>query len=128
MSTIGLVPPPVQAPLPQISKGSGAADAAMLTKAADVNMSVAVEAPVVDAAVIEARRMERAARAAEQIANVNVLGSTRFVNFIGAGGQLVTRFTNTETGKVTYMPEQDVFSLAARSNLEHAETLVQLSA
>lgn len=50
-------------------------------------------------------------KAAQQVANIYVLGDQTFSLFKDSTGQYITRFTNLQDGKVTYIPEPTLFEL-----------------
>ncbi|MCE2927328.1 MAG: hypothetical protein LW823_06795 [Rickettsiales bacterium] len=75
-----------------------------------------------DAKVVDARRQEvliNAARNAPQ-----PLGSQVFTMFKDSTGQMVTRFRDTNSGRVTYIPEPQLLRLAA--NTAGSESLLNI--
>lgn len=64
-----------------------------------------------DPVAADQARYEAVQRAARQrIANPSVLGVTTFSLFKDSTGQLITRFFNSQDGKVTYIPEPQLLS------------------
>ena len=57
-------------------------------------------------------RVEAVQKAAQQVANAYVLGDQTFSLYKDATGQYITRFTNLQDGKVTYIPEPTLFELS----------------
>lgn len=57
----------------------------------------------------EQRRFDTVKRLANGIANVYVVSDRRFTIFKDTTGQYVTRFTDLRSGKVTYVPEPELF-------------------
>ena len=95
------------APQPRISTGSGSAPIPQ----------PAPELPKLGGdggPSLEARRFEAARRAAGNIANSQVLGTSTFVCFKDMSGQIVTRFRSAD-GAVKYIPEPDLFRLSHAS-------------
>lgn len=78
-----------------------------------------------DAKVAEQTRIEAIQRAAQQIANIYVVGDQTFSLFKDATGQYITRFTNLRDGKVTYIPEPTLFKL---SNSGSSASLLKIQA
>jgi len=77
-----------------------------------------------DAQIVEAKRQDvlvSAARSAPQ-----PLGSQAFTIYKDMTGQFVTRFRDTNSGKVTYIPEPQLLRLANVSN--RTESLVNIKA
>lgn len=64
-----------------------------------------------DAQSTDQKRFESLKRAASSVPMP--LGSMKFTMYKNGDGTIITRFTDTSTGKVTYIPEQDVFKLSA---------------
>ncbi len=81
-------------------------DAVFLPKATD-NSQVTFDAHAVDQS-----RTEAVLKAAQQVANVYVLGDQTFSLFKDPTGQYITRFTNLQDGKVTYIPEPTLLELS----------------
>lgn len=67
--------------------------------------------PVINAQAAEQRRYETIQRLSQDIANIYVVGDKRFTIFKDISGQYVTRFTSLRDGKVTYIPEPEIFKL-----------------
>lgn len=114
INNIRLAPVPAFQPRPSASSES----APVLPKP-DTDASAQLqqaEAPQVD--TVEQRRFEAVRRAAQDIANQFVLGDTRFTIFKDTSGQYITRYTNLRDGRVTYIPEPDIFALTQRAHRE----------
>lgn len=67
--------------------------------------------PDFDAAAAEHKRLEMVKQAAQDIANVYVVSDKQFTIFKDASGQYITRFRDLRDGKVTYIPEPELFRL-----------------
>ena len=69
-----------------------------------------------DAKTAEQNRAEALVRAAEQLANVFVIGDRTFSLFKDTTGQYITRFTSLRDGKVTYIPEPTLLKASEGSS------------
>jgi len=67
----------------------------------------------VDIQVAEQRRLATVERLSQDIANIYVVGDKRFTIFKDVTGQYITRFTSLRDGKVTYIPEPELFKVHA---------------
>lgn len=81
---------------------------------------------VFDAHAAEQSRVEALQRAAQQIANVYVIGDQTFSLFKDATGQYITRFTSLRDGKVTYIPEPTLFKLGGASTGGSSTALLKI--
>lgn len=75
-----------------------------------------------DAKMADARRQEALANAARNAPQP--LGSQVFTMFKDSTGQIVTRFRDTNSGKVTYIPEPQLLRMAGNSS--GAESLLNI--
>lgn len=80
-----------------------------------------------DAQAAEQSRADAVLRAAQQIANVYVIGDRTFSIFKDSTGQYITRFTSLRDGKVTYIPEPTLFKLSSGGG-GSTQPLVQIKA
>lgn len=71
----------------------------------------------------EQRRHEAVLRVAQAIANSFVLGSQRFTIFKDSTGQYITRFTDMRDGRVTYIPEPELFKMGSGAPIAPTVTL-----
>jgi hypothetical protein len=115
IQSVILPAPKVQAAavLPDNSANAGPSIQLGGTTAADVDLQ---------AGAVEARRVEilrNAARNAPQ-----PLGSQVFTMFKDNTGQMITRFRDQNTGKVTYIPEPDLLNMTRASA---ADSLVNIN-
>jgi hypothetical protein len=69
-----------------------------------------------NAQAAEQNRAAAVHKAAQQVANVFVIGDQTFSLFKDATGQYITRFTSLRDGKVTYIPEPTLFKLSGSSS------------
>lgn len=69
-----------------------------------------------DVEAVEQRRYETVRRASEQVGEMFVVSDKRFTIFKDSSGQYVTRFTSLRDGKVTYIPEPNLFRLGGESD------------
>jgi len=103
-------------------QGQGAGSAAQATVLPKPSTSEAQVMPVsepqqeFDAAVADQKRHEAVQRAAENVADLFVVGDKRFTIFKDVTGQYITRFTSLRDGKVTYIPEPALLTLGARGD------------
>lgn len=79
---------------------------------------------VIDTQAAEQRRYDTVKRLAEDIANVFVIGDQRFTIFKDSTGQYITRFTSLRDGRVTYIPEPQLFKQSGALNLPSIELKV----
>ncbi len=104
MNTVGPIQLPALPAVPRVAAVPAGNTPALPAPRIDA----APQPEAVDARLFDQKRFEVVQKAAEQIANANVLGSTTFVVFRDISGQAITRFRDTHTGKVTYIPEPDM--------------------
>ncbi len=64
-----------------------------------------------DPQVAEQKRYEAVQKQAQDVANVYVVSDRTFSIFKDASGQYITRFTSLRDGRVTYIPEPELFRL-----------------
>jgi hypothetical protein len=113
MDALGSIKPVVSAPVPVKA-------AAVLPKPVAIQASAplvgsnATAVPGLDTQLVEAKRQEvlvNAARNAPQ-----PLGSQIFTMYKDATGQVITRFRDTNSGRVTYIPEPQLLRIANSGN------------
>jgi len=75
----------------------------------------AQQAQTVDVQAAEQRRYEMVRSMAQDIANIFIVSDKTFSLFKDASGQYVTRFTSLRDGKVTYIPEPELFKKSSFS-------------
>ena len=68
----------------------------------------------------EQKRLEAVQKAAQDIANIYVVGDKRFTIFKDISGQYITRFTSLRDGSVTYIPEPQIFKMSGGSGSDPA--------
>jgi hypothetical protein len=93
-------------------------------KAAPIQLGGTAADLDLQASAVEAKRIDilmNAARNAPQ-----PLGSQVFTMFKDATGQMITRFRDQNTGKVTYIPEPDLLSMTS-SHSSAADNLVNIN-
>lgn len=66
-------------------------------------------------AEVERHRTQAVVKAAGDIANSRILGTQTFTMFKDMSGQIVTRFFDSSSGKVTYIPEPELLRRAQNS-------------
>lgn len=64
-----------------------------------------------DVQIAEQKRFEAVRRRSQDIANVFIVSDRRFTIFKDTTGQYITRFTSLRDGRVTYIPEPQLFKL-----------------
>jgi|CXWL01.1.fsa_nt_gi hypothetical protein len=69
-----------------------------------------------DPQVTEQQRLQNVRRASQQVADVFVVSDRTFTIFKDVSGQYVTRFTSLRDGKVTYIPEPNLFRIGGESD------------
>lgn len=111
MDSIGLGPqiklPPLPAQsVPPAPAASAPETAPALPKQEEVEFN---------AQAAEQSRAAAVQKAAQQVANVYVIGDQTFSLFKDATGQYITRFTSLRDGKVTYIPEPTLFKMSGNS-------------
>ena len=69
-----------------------------------------------DAQAVEQQRFQAVQRISQQVADVYVVSDRTFTIFKDVSGQYITRFTSLRDGKVTYIPEPNLFRLGGESD------------
>ncbi len=69
-----------------------------------------------DPQIAEQQRFQTVQRLSQQIADVYVVSDRTFTIFKDVSGQYVTRFTSLRDGKVTYIPEPNLFRIGGESD------------
>ena len=64
-----------------------------------------------DPRVAEQSRLQMVQKLSQQISDIYVVSDRTFTIFKDVSGQYVTRFTSLRDGKVTYIPEPNLFRL-----------------
>src|SRR5262245_12457597 len=64
----------------------------------------------------EQKRYEAVRRVSQQVADIYVVSDKTFTIFKDVSGQYITRFTSLRDGKVTYIPEPNLFRLGGESD------------
>lgn len=114
MDTIGLGPQIKLQSLPTSSVPSAPAGGSTAGAAPIVPLPGQQLAQVdFNAQTAEQTRAEAVLKAAEQLANVFVIGDSTFSLFKDSTGQYITRFTSLRDGRVTYIPEPTLFKLSS---------------
>ncbi len=68
-----------------------------------------------DAQAAEQQRVQAVRRAAAAVSDIFVVSDRTFTIFKDVTGQYVTRFTSLRDGKVTYIPEPNLFKLGGEN-------------
>ncbi len=114
MDSIGLSP---QIKLPSLSTQSVPSAPAIALSDPTAGLPNPVQDKVeFNADAAEQTRVAAVQKAAQQVANVYVIGDQTFSLFKDATGQYITRFTSLRDGKVTYIPEPTLFQISGRSS------------
>lgn len=69
-----------------------------------------------DAQLAEQQRFQTVQNVSQQIADTFVVSDRTFTIFKDATGQYITRFTSLRDGKVTYIPEPNLFRMGGESD------------
>ncbi len=69
-----------------------------------------------DPQVAEQQRLQTVQRLSQQVADIYVVSDRTFTIFKDVSGQYVTRFTSLRDGKVTYIPEPNLFRIGGESD------------
>jgi|NOAtaT_7_FD_contig_123_55556_length_1337_multi_3_in_0_out_2_1 hypothetical protein len=117
MDALGAIKP--AAPAPVSVKASAVLPA---PSAQPATTALVQEVVQYDAKIAEAKRQEALASAARNAPQP--LGSQVFTMFKDSTGQIVTRFRDTNSGKVTYIPEPQLLRMAGNSS--GAESLLNI--
>ena len=112
MDSIGLSP---QIALPSLPAPSAAPAIALPDPSAGLPKPANTQVDF-NAQAAEQSRAAAVQKAAQQVANVYVIGDQTFSLFKDATGQYITRFTSLRDGKVTYIPEPTLFKLSGNSS------------
>ncbi len=73
------------------------------------------DAQAFDPQVAEQQRLQTVHRLSQQVADIYVVSDRTFTIFKDVSGQYVTRFTSLRDGKVTYIPEPNLFRLGGEN-------------
>lgn len=68
-----------------------------------------------DSQIVEQQRLQAVRRMSQKIADVFVVSDRTFTIFKDSTGQYITRFTSLRDGKVTYIPEPNLFRMGGES-------------
>lgn len=112
MDNLGIKSPPIVIK-PVISVPSSA-PVAQKPEASFVPIG-AGDAGAFDPQIAEQQRFQTVQRLSQQVADVFVVSDRTFTIFKDVSGQYVTRFTSLRDGKVTYIPEPNLFRLGGES-------------
>jgi len=74
-----------------------------------------VDTDAFDPQVAEAQRFQAVQRAAQAVSDIFVVSDRTFTIFKDVSGQYVTRFTSLRDGKVTYIPEPNLFRMGGEN-------------
>ncbi|MDX2112442.1 MAG: hypothetical protein SFW63_01725 [Alphaproteobacteria bacterium] len=119
MDVLGTIKPAATTPMPvKASAVLPAASSAQSIQLPQRNL----ETVQYDAKVADAKRQEAVANAARNAPQP--LGSQVFTMFKDSTGQIVTRFRDTNSGKVTYIPEPQLLRMAG--NTSGSESLLNI--
>ncbi len=69
-----------------------------------------------DLQAADQQRLQTVQRLSQQVSDIYVVSDRTFTIFKDASGQYVTRFTSLRDGKVTYVPEPNLFKLGGESD------------
>ncbi len=105
------VPQTVSAPTP----GNDKASATILPKQAAVQPAEKPKEQPNLTADRDAKRQAMVQQAAKMFKDFFPVSDVSFTIFKDSSGQFITRFTSLRDGKVTYIPEQDMFTYLGRS-------------
>src|SRR5271156_619639 len=110
MSSIGIMQPVVITPqaLPVVLNHSSRVVALPTPVPPQAPAGGTVDQVSVSAAMVAQQEVQQKV---QDIANTHVLGTQDFTLYEDATGQLITRYTDKETGKVTYIPEPTVYKM-----------------
>ena len=112
MDAIGPIQPIITQPVANPSAQGAqllpdpAANAAPLLNGASTDQAAAYNPQAADQ-----QRLQAVQKSAQNIANIYVVSDKIFTIFKDATGQYITRFTSLRDGKVTYIPEPQLFKI-----------------
>ena len=112
MDTLGINPPIVT--LPQAPKAQAPAPALPRHEVPVLPLGNG-DTSAFDPKDAERQRFEAVQRLSQQVADIFVVSDKTFTIFKDVSGQYVTRFTSLRDGKVTYIPEPNLFRLGGES-------------
>lgn len=69
-----------------------------------------------DPQVAQQQRLQSVQRAAQAVSDIFVVSDRTFTIFKDVTGQYVTRFTSLRDGKVTYIPEPNLFKMGGEND------------
>ena len=115
MDNLGIISPPIVIKPVSVPQGSPvSAPVAQKPEASFVPIE-AGGAETFDPQVAEQQRLQTVQRLSQQVADIFVVSDRTFTIFKDVSGQYVTRFTSLRDGKVTYIPEPNLFRLGGES-------------
>ena len=112
MDNLGIISPPIVIK-PVISVPSSA-PVVQKPEASFVSIG-AGDAASFDPQAAEQQRLQSVQRLSQQVADIFVVSDRTFTIFKDVSGQYITRFTSLRDGKVTYIPEPNLFRLGGES-------------
>lgn len=74
------------------------------------------DAEVYNPEVADQQRLQTVQRLSQKISDVFVVSDRTFTIFKDVSGQYITRFTSLRDGKVTYIPEPNLFKIGGESD------------
>ena len=136
MVDIGISQPVVLPPLPSttLQAGQGSLAGAVNNQSIPTTSGSAIadqnsggDQIAYDAQAVEQKRADAVKAASQQAAETFVVSDHSFTIFKDATGQYITRFTSLRDGKVTYIPEPNIFKMG-NSGGSSSQPLVQIKA
>lgn len=112
MDNLGIAPPVVVKPVIHIPNP---APVAQKPEALFVPMGESGESGF-DPESSEQQRLHAVERLSQQVSDIFVVSDRTFTIFKDVSGQYITRFTSLRDGKVTYIPEPNLFRLGGESD------------
>jgi len=112
MDNLGISTPPIVIkPVPAAPQAVPAA-----TKLEAPVLPIAGDSAAFDPQAAEQQRLQAVHRAAQAVSDIFVVSDRTFTIFKDTSGQYVTRFTSLRDGKVTYIPEPNLFRLGGEND------------
>jgi len=117
MDNIGITTPPIVIKsLPTAVQSAPFPTPVAATTEASFSPLVGGDTGAFDQQAAEQQRVQAVHRAAQAVSDIFVVSDRTFTIFKDVSGQYVTRFTSLRDGKVTYIPEPNLFKLGGEND------------
>ncbi len=113
MDNLGIKSPPIV--IRPVATTVPAAPVVIRHEAPVLPIGYAADTEAYDPQVAEQQRFQAIQRVAQEVSDIFVVSDRTFTIFKDVSGQYITRFTSLRDGKVTYIPEPNLFKLGGEN-------------